>query len=45
MSKYFEKVRKYYALGVWTKSRVRSAVDKEWITVEEYKIITGEDYE
>lgn len=43
-SKYFEKVRKYYSIGVWNISRVRAAVEKEWITEEEFKIITGEDY-
>lgn len=44
MSKYYEKVLKYYSMGIWTKSRVRSAVEKEWITAAEYKSITGEDY-
>ena len=45
MSRYFEKVSRYYSLGIWTITRVRAAVEKEWITAEEYKIITGKDYE
>lgn len=43
MSKY-EKVKKYYRLGVWTKAMVKNAVVKGWITDEEYKEITGEAY-
>lgn len=44
MSK-FEKVKYYYDNGLWDKSRVADAVKKNWITAEEYKVITGEDYE
>ena len=40
----FEKVKKYYDSGLWDKQRVHNAVIKEWITPEEYKEITGEDY-
>lgn len=43
MSKNFEKVKKYYDTQVWNKARVYNAVGK-WITEEEYKEITGEDY-
>lgn len=43
MSKNFNKVKKYYEKGYWTKKMVRNAVNR-WITVDEYKIITGEDY-
>ncbi|MBQ8300274.1 MAG: XkdX family protein [Clostridia bacterium] len=43
-SKNFEKVKKYYDEGIWNKARVHNAVGK-WITEEEYKEITGEDYE
>ena len=43
MSKTFEKVKKYYDNEMWTKTRVYNAVGK-WITEEEYKKITGEDY-
>ena len=45
MSKHFKKVKSYYDNGLWSVERVRNAVVKSWITAEEYKIITGEDYE
>ena len=41
----YEKVRYYYVNHYWTKAMVRNAVVKGWITAEEYKEITGEDYE
>ena len=44
MSKNFEKVKKFYENGIWNKQRVYNAVEK-WITKEEYKEKTGEDYE
>ena len=43
MSKNFEKVKTYYERGMWSKSRVYAAVGK-WITAEEFREITGEDY-
>ncbi len=43
MSKNYEKVKKYYNTGAWNKTRVYNAVGK-WITEEEYREITGEDY-
>lgn len=42
-SKNFDKVKKYYNKGLWDKSRVYRVVNI-WITPEEYKEITGEDY-
>ena len=42
-SKNFNKVKEYYDRGLWSKTRVKNAVGK-WITQEEYKEITGEDY-
>lgn len=42
-SKNFEKVRGYYNQGLWDITRVRNAVGK-WITEEEFKEITGEDF-
>lgn len=42
-SKNFEKVAKYYNNELWNKQRVYNAVGK-WITADEYKEITGEDY-
>lgn len=41
----FEKVKNYYAQKLWPKTWVKNAVIKGWITSEEYKAITGEDYE
>lgn len=43
MSKNFEKVKKFYDNGIWSKERVYNAAGK-WITKEEYKKIIGEDY-
>ena len=40
----FEKVRNYYDARLWTIDMVRNAVVKHWITPEEFKEITGEDY-
>lgn len=45
MSKKFDLVKRYYDQGLWSKARVRNAVVKEWITAEEYELITGEVYE
>ena len=44
MSKNYEKVKDYYDRGLWRIDRVRAAVGK-WITAEEFKEITGEDYD
>jgi hypothetical protein len=44
MSPKFNKVKEWYDTHRWTKSMVHDAVGK-WITAEEYKLITGEDYE
>ena len=43
MSKNFEKVKRYYDLGLWDIEKVRATVAK-WITEEEFEIITGEKY-
>lgn len=43
MSKNYEKVKHYYEAGLWSKVRVYAVVGR-WITEEEYKEITGEDY-
>ena len=43
MNKY-EKVKYYYDRGFWTIAQVRNAVAKAWITSEQFKEITGEDY-
>lgn len=44
MSANFEKVKYYYDNGLWNIDRVKKAVAKGWITEEEYREITGEDY-
>lgn len=44
MSKHYEKVKYYYFSGLWSLKKVRDAVVKGWITEEEFKEITGEDY-
>ena len=47
-SKNFEKIKRFYDAGLWSKKRVRDAVKKPtrrpWITEEEYLEITGETY-
>lgn len=43
-SKNFYKVKDYYDDGQWSKKKVHNAVGR-WITKEEYKEITGEEYE
>lgn len=43
-SKNFEKVKNYYNRRLWDINKVREAVVKAWITEEEFKEITGQDY-
>lgn len=43
MSKNYNKVKYYYDNSLWTITMVRNSVNK-WITVDEYKEITGESY-
>lgn len=40
-SKSFEKIKKFYDKGLWTKEMVHDAVDKGLITEEEYIEIVG----
>lgn len=42
-SKNFEKVKRYYVSNLWSIEKVRNSVGK-WITENEYKEITGEEY-
>lgn len=44
-SKKFKTVKQFYDDGLWGINRVHDAVGKGWITAEEYREITGEDYE
>lgn len=43
-SKNFDKVKRYYNIGMWNEMRVRNAVKMNWITEEEFKEITDKDY-
>ncbi len=45
MSKNFEKIKKYYDSGLWSETRVRNMVVKGIISKNEYKEITGKEYE
>lgn len=44
-SKKYEVVKRNYRLGLWDVDRVRNAVEKNWITAEEFEEITGESFE
>lgn len=50
MSKFYYKVKGYYdTLNLsgeryWDINKVKNAVVKQWITEDEFKEITGEDY-
>lgn len=44
MGNFAKKVKKYYDEGLWSKSRVRDAVEKGRITKVEYEEIVGEPY-
>lgn len=39
---WFKKIKDYYDRGLWNIEQVRIAVEKDKITEEEYKEITGE---
>lgn len=41
----FDKIKRWYDMGLWTKEMVKNAVKKGVITPEQYKEITGEVYE
>ena len=41
----FEKVKKYFDNGLWDIRRVKNAVEKGWITAEEFEEITHAPYE
>ena len=45
MSNFAKKVKKFYDEGLWSKSRVRDAVEKGKITETEYEEIVGEPYD
>ena len=41
----YGKVKSYYDRGLWNLARVKKAVEKGWITEEEYQEITGQPYD
>ncbi len=45
MSKKYGKVKEYYEKGLWNEDRVANAVLKGWITIEEFREITGARYD
>ena len=42
MSKKFKTVKAAYDRGSWNKDMLAKAVNKNWITAEEYQLITGD---
>ena len=44
MSKNYNKVKEYYDKSLWTIEMVKNAVIQTWITVDEFKAITGQTY-
>lgn len=40
----FERIKRYYDLGVWSEQRVRDAVAKGIITAAQFSEITGKAY-
>ena len=45
MSKYYNTIKSYYDKGYWSIRQVYDAVVKGRITAEEYKAITGYDFD
>lgn len=41
----YSKVKDWFDMGMWNETRVRNAVKMGWITAEEFKTITGSNYE
>lgn len=44
MNKNFEKIKRYYDEGLWSKERLRNVVSVGKLTKKEYETITGEKY-
>lgn len=40
----FEKIKRFFKLGIYTKKKIRDYCTKGVITPEQYKAITGEAY-
>jgi len=41
----YQKVKNYYDNGLWSIRKVHDAVEKGWITPEQFEEITGEVYD
>lgn len=41
----YANVKRWYGMGMWGITRVQNAVKMGWITEDEFKEITGSDYE
>lgn len=41
---WFDRIKRFYDAGLWTKEMVADAVRFNRIAAEQYKEITGEDY-
>lgn len=44
MMPWFDRIKRFYDLGLWTKQQVRDGVVAGVITAEEYEEITGDVY-
>ena len=40
----YDMIKDYYDRRLWSKQRVYNAVEKGWITAQEYEEITGDVY-
>lgn len=45
MSERYAYVKDCYDFGFWTEPQVKKAVVKGWISADEFRTITGKDYE
>lgn len=43
-SKNYNKVKRWYDMGMWNEARIRNAVKMGWITKEEFTEIAGQAY-
>ncbi len=44
MREKYERIKRYYEMGVWSAARVRDAVERGVLSATEYEEITGEKY-
>jgi len=41
----YERIKKFYDMGIYTKQQVHQFAEKGVITAEQYELITGEPYD